>query len=182
MAQKFESMKGAKFNLSLHSVPQIDRQWVGLLQRLPAVRDDIKLTKAQTEKLEEVWKKMRIPKGATVLEREKASDEAAKLIEAILSPEQTARLKQITLQWQLLVSPAARVLAMPVMVAPLEIGEEQRKKLEEIALRPNPKLAAFQKESHALPEHQAKLLKLRKRKQSRRCAFSPPNSGRNSTR
>ena len=160
--EKFESMKGAKIGSSYHSVPQIDRQWMGLLQRLPAVRDDIKLTKAQNEKLEEVWKKMRTPEAVTPLEREKTIDEGTKLIDGILSPEQTARLKQITLQWQLLVSPAARILTMPAPVAALEIGEEQRKKLEELVDRPNPKLVALTKEINSPAEHRRKLLQLRK--------------------
>ena len=88
----------------------VDRQWLDLLQRHAAVRDDLKLTLAQEEKLNEVWKSKRLPKDATPLQREKNADAITKLVEGILSPEQVARLKQIDLQWNLTIVPTARML------------------------------------------------------------------------
>ena len=137
-------------SVSFRSAPQsVDRQWLGLLERLAAVRDELKLTLAQEEKLDAVWKSKRLPKDATPLQREKNGDETTRLVEGILSPEQLVRLKQIYLQQNLTFVPTARMLILPNMVSVLGISEDQRKKLEELASKPSAKPAGLNADNEA---------------------------------
>jgi hypothetical protein len=146
--EKFEKMKGATFDpTSFHSVPR-NTAWkwlerLDLLRRLPAVQQDLKLTDAQQEKLGETWKRFRLPTRPTPLEREKTMDEMAKAVERILLPAQAARLRQIHLQWLLVVLPPASVLMRPEITATLHITESQQKELQELGSRSKQKRASL---------------------------------------
>ena len=101
------------------------------------MQDELKLTNAQKEKLSAVWKARRPSEKSAEpragrLEGRKQTEETAKLVDGILSPDQSARLKQIHLQW-LLRSHLARVLIMPDMLLALGITEDQQQKLEDLA-------------------------------------------------
>jgi beta-lactamase regulating signal transducer with metallopeptidase domain len=156
--EKFEGMKGAKFGTRFHLVPKmIDDSWMTVL-RMPAVQDDLKLANAQNEKLSEVWKSTQLPERITVLEREKTLDEAAKAVDGILSPEQAARLKQLNLQWLLLMRKPGFVLSAPDVASALGITEDQQQRLVQLSTKPNEKLAALNTE-RITPEERARRLK-----------------------
>jgi hypothetical protein len=149
--EKFEKMKGAKFGFTFHSVPQNIDRTLELLQRLPAVQAELRLTDAQRASLDDLRKRFRLPKDATPLERERAMDEKTKVVQIILSPPQAARLKQLGLQWQLCMMAPARVLVRPEMASSLQITESQQEELEELAAR-SQKNRALQKAKGGTPE------------------------------